>query len=67
MKKLTVYLEKVPTKDLCSRETDCDIYVWEDKEKTKRKCIIPWFHKSKPDKRYKYITLNCCKWNIEWI
>ena len=30
------------------------------------KLTIPADHSSKPDRRYKYITLNCYRWRLEW-
>jgi hypothetical protein len=66
MKLLTLYLEKVPTTDKVCGKT-FNVIAWEDKEKTKKKCVWPWYQKSRPDKRNKTVTVNCYQWNIEWI
>jgi hypothetical protein len=64
---LTVYLEKIPTGDKLARKNDYSIIVWADQEKTERKAIIPWYHSNKPDKRNKYLMINCYRWRIEWL
>jgi hypothetical protein len=28
---------------------------------------FPSWHSGKPDKRFKYLTLNCYRWRLEWI
>lgn len=30
------------------------------------KAVFPWWHKSKPDYRFKYLMLNCYKYKIDW-
>lgn len=67
MQLLTVYLEKVSVKDFGAGKNDFSVRVWEDKGKTKLKAIFPWYSSNRPDKRNKYLVLNCYRWRIEWI
>jgi len=28
--------------------------------------LYPWYYKSKPDRRYKYVMHNCQRYNLKW-
>lgn len=72
MTKLTLYAKAVPTDDwillgFVPNTKKKDVQIYKDKKGTNPFVKIAWWHKSKPTKRNKYITLNCFKYNLTWI
>lgn len=73
---LTVYARKEPTTDaqqlkfLFADDRELaklrDVVIYKDRECTRRYATFRW-DSNKPDKRNKYITLNCYQWRLEWV
>lgn len=55
---LTVYAQKL---------SNGDVEIYRDAEKTQSFCTFHQWQKSKPDRRNKWITLNCYRWKLAWI
>lgn len=75
---ITVYAKREPTTDPILNDPTADLMLNHPKGKQDvqiyrdRECKTPfvrflWWQKSKPDRRYRYITLNCYKWRLRWI
>jgi len=71
---LSVYLRKEPTTDDVSRKmfpkeskSWKDVQAYHDKECTKPFGRFMHYYKSKPDRRNKYVTLNCFRYNAVWL
>ena len=60
---LTVYCRKVEN----TPPRSFSVEVYRDKEMTRKFVDFAWWQTSRPDKRNKFITLNCYKWRIEWL
>lgn len=69
---LPLYLRREPTTDaellrLCPGTTRRDVVAYADAACTIRKARWPWHYRSKPDKRFKRVTLNCYQWQAVWL
>ena len=43
-----------------------DVVIYRDREATDRKARYPW-HVKRPDRRNRYVTLNCFRYRLEWL
>ena len=49
----------------CKKQDDGSVTVYRDTGEVF--CVIDRYNNSKPDRRFKYMTLNCYRWRIRWI
>ena len=66
---ITLYAKKEPTIDPVSIHhgvKEMDTVLYRDTAHTDEKARIPWHHSNCPDRRYKYVMLNCYRWRISW-
>ena len=50
---------------LCKKHDDGSVTVYRDTGEVF--CVIDRYNSSKPDRRFKYMTLNCYHWRIRWV
>jgi hypothetical protein len=58
---LNAYLKKV------YHNQGYDVLAYAEPDCIKPKAHWQWWHKGKPDKRFKYVMLNCYRWRIVWV
>lgn len=73
---LPVYARREPTTDRETAELNgiCpgtftgkrDVQIYRDAECTERFARYPW-HWKRPDRRNRYVTLNCFRWRLVWL
>ncbi len=75
---LTIYLRREPTTDEMTRQCaerhhggklaahERDVVAYEDPTGLTAKGRWPWHH-SKPDRRNRYVMLNCYRWRAVWL
>lgn len=72
---LTLYLRREPTRDpilakaagqipACAR---LDVVAYRDAACTVAAARWNWFFRSRPDRRYKHVTMNCYRWRTKWL
>lgn len=61
---ITLFARQVASKDGARGK---DVEIFKDKECTDLYVRIPWWHASKPSPKTKKVTLNCYRWNLQWI
>lgn len=44
-----------------------DVVIYSDQAGTEFVGRFPWWHKALPDRRYRYITLNCYRYRLLWL
>jgi hypothetical protein len=44
-----------------------DVIIYRDAQLNQIMCKFDWYSTNKPTMRNKYITLNCNRWQIEWV
>lgn len=72
---LTLYARQEPTKDQTARDhlseaelQSCfDVVLYRNPEATDLHTRFGWHVASKPDRRNKYVTINCYRWKLEWL
>lgn len=72
-----LYLRKEPTTDELTRRQPArpspaqrDVVAYRTRAGAERgeACVRwPWFYESKPDRRRKYVTLNCARHSVVWL
>ena len=67
----TVYLERVYPNELHGQKLKP---LYPSQYDVVAKCMLgsikgrwPWHYTSKPDKRFKYVTLNCMRYSVVWV
>lgn len=68
---ITLYARQEPTNDgillsLSLESKRHDTVIYKDRECTEIKATIPWHYRNRPISR-KTITLNCYRFNLEWL
>lgn len=69
---LPLYLRREPTTDgvlleQCPNARRFDVVAYADPAATVRKARWPWHYSTKPDRRYRRVTLNCFIWRAVWL
>jgi len=62
MNLISVYARKEPADDGAKGKYDVQVYRLNGEPFGR----FPWFYKTKPTRRNKYVTLNCYKWGLLW-
>ena len=69
---LPLYLRREPTTDaellrLVPNARRFDTVAYRDQACTQRAARWPWYYRSKPDRRYRRVMLNCYQWAAVWL
>jgi hypothetical protein len=69
---LTLYLRREPTTDAellhwFPNAKRRDVVAYSDPEASQLKARWPWHYRSKPDRRFKRVMLNCYRWRVVWL
>lgn len=73
---LPLYLRREPTIDpplqpgwpgLPTGAKRFDVVAYADPEATQHKARWPWHYRSKPDRRFRRVMLNCYRWRVVWL
>lgn len=67
---ITLYARKEPSKVMSQYDdsnTLNDVQIYSDEKALQPKARFTWWSINKPDRRNKYITLNCYRWRIIWL
>lgn len=71
MNLLTLYAKKEPTTDSVSvafgLKKKLDTVIYKDRACTETYARWPWHYSSCPRRGQKRVTLNCWRWNLEWV
>jgi len=60
----TVAIQYLDAKILASCK---DVIIYHDPHCTRFYANFPWFYNSKPDRRNRYVTLNCFRYRLVWL
>lgn len=73
---LTLYARREPTTDpevqtqwpgMATGRPRFDVVAYSDPDCRTFKARWRWWHSSRPDRRFKRVTLNCYRWRLEWL
>lgn len=72
MMTLTTYLRREPTRDHGQREfrapgNERDVVAYRDPGGFDPVRRWPWYRASKPDKRNRWVYLNCARYRVQWL
>ena len=68
----TLYARLEPTTDPTMLKYDgpnprSDVVIYGDEAATTQKARFPWWFSNRPDRRFRYITLNCHRQPLCWL
>ncbi|HJP90866.1 MAG TPA: hypothetical protein VJ875_02860 [Pyrinomonadaceae bacterium] len=71
----TLYARREPTNDTVAIQyldaktlASCnDVIIYHDPDCSRFYANFPWFYNSKPDRRNRYVTLNCFRYRLVWL
>jgi|GEM_PF-1709284 len=50
-----------------SKQKYMDVVLYDDEACSKLYARYGWYQESRPDRRFRWVTLNCYRWRIIWV